>query len=467
MTKNVPTPSPEIIIGIVCPKELNQEMSRALEAFPNFRPVYLQTTPTSLQKEELLALIHQVEVVLFAEFPAFIRARQLAEIPIPAHYVPLTGTGLYRSLFFIANKCESLYLSIDTVDEEYMRKEFYNLGKRNYTYLSYPSHDLSYNRDDIVRFHIGNHQKYGAVAVTGVQEIAAKLANLNIPCIWVTPTHQDLIVSLERALLATEARKIKESQIVFGIINIDRFNQVTEKYNTELDVQMLKLKLQQMLLNYVKLLDGHLIHSGGDEFSFITTRGIFERETRGYKFIPLLKTVKDQLGVTLSIGVGFGTTAAEAGNHARLALRQSKEVGGNVCYIVREDQSVIGPVEVIADTQYEKYQLSITNPELIERAKKAGMSAAYMTKLMARVARHKKYDYTAHELAATLDITVRSVHRILLKWMDAGLVDIVGEEKITSRGRPSRIYRLTFLLDEKEEDGNQAGNQQHIPEITN
>src|SRR5690606_32218535 len=102
---------------------------------------------------------------------------------------------------------------------------------------------------------------------------------------------------------------------------------VIEKYTSEHDVQLLKLKIQQMLLDYTKQLDGHLINSGGEEFSFITTRGIFERETRGYKFIPLLQESKNELGITLSIGVGFGGSAAEAGSHARLALRQSKELG--------------------------------------------------------------------------------------------------------------------------------------------
>jgi predicted ArsR family transcriptional regulator len=54
-------------------------------------------------------------------------------------------------------------------------------------------------------------------------------------------------------------------------------------------------------------------------------------------------------------------------------------------------------------------------------------------------------DYTAHELASVLGVTVRSAHRILLQWMDASLVEIVGEEKVSSKGRPRQIYRLSFL----------------------
>ncbi|KKK39891.1 hypothetical protein WQ57_01010 [Mesobacillus campisalis] len=436
----------EIIIGIVGPKALKTEIMKALESFPNFQPVFLHATPTTMEPEVMADFISRVEVLLFTEFQTFFNAKQLVDFPIPAQYVPLMGTGLYRSLFLIQNQYDYHYFSVDTVEEKYLKRILYDLGEKDYAFKSFPHYDQSSSIQSIVQFHQDNYQESGSIAITGLQEVSLRLTELGIPNEWVTPTYQDLIVSLERALLATEARKNKESQIVFGIIDIDKFEKITEKYATEHEVQVLKLKFQQMMLNYTKLLDGHLINSGGEEFSFITTRGIFERETRGYKFIPLLNSAKTELGVTISIGVGFGRSAAEAGSHARIALRQSKELGGNVCYIVREDQSVIGPVDIITDTQYEKYDLSITDAELLKKAEMAGMSAAYMTKLMARVARHKKYDYTAQELATTLDITTRSAHRILLKWMDANLVDIVGEEKITYKGRPRRIYRLSFIL---------------------
>ena len=56
-------------------------------------------------------------------------------------------------------------------------------------------------------------------------------------------------------------------------------------------------------------------------------------------------------------------------------------------------------------------------------------------------------------LLPILNITVRSAHRILLQWMDAELIDIVGEEKLTSKGRPRRIYRLTFVTKRFESHG--------------
>ena len=434
-------------IGIIGPKALVDQTRETLKAFPNFKPVFRILEQIENIADVTTKLMSEVEVLMFTEYHSYDIVKQSVDFTIPVHHMPLMGTGLYRSLFIIKSSYDLKSLSIDTVEDKYVEQILSELKEEDCELLVYRSSE-SPIIEDLILFHVNNYQKCGAIALTGIQEVAIQLAELNIPHQWVTPTQQDMIVSLERALLATNTRRNKESQIVFGLVNIDNFGKVLASYTSEHDVQLLKLKFQQMLLDYIKHLDGHLINLGGEEYSFITTRGIFERETRGYKFIPLLQDAKSELGITLSLGVGFGSTAAEAGNHARLALSQSKDLGGNVCYIVREDRSVLGPVDISTHKQYERYDLAITDPKLLEKAEKAGMSASYMTKIMARVARHRKIDYTAQELAATLKVTVRSAHRILLKWMDAELVVIIGEEKLTHKGRPRRIYRLSFIDEE-------------------
>ena len=449
LRKNTEQDNSDINIGIIGPKALVDQTRETLKTFPNFKPVFRIIEPTSLIAEITMELMNDVEVLMFTEYHSYNTVKQVVDFIIPVHHMPLMGTGLYRSLFIIKSRYSLKCLSIDTVEEKYVEQILSELEEVNYELLIYKNPIQSTVIEEIVQFHVDNYQNHNAIALTGIQDVAIQLSALHIPHEWVTPTQQDMIVSLERALLATNTRRNKESQIVFGLINIDNFKGVTEKYSSEHDVQLLKLTIQQMLLDYIKLLDGHLINLGGEEYSFITTRGIFERETRGYKFIPLLQDVKNELGITISLGVGFGRTAAEAGNHARLALRQSKDLGGNVCYIVREDRSVLGPVDITSHKQYERYNLAITDPHLLDKAEKAGMSASYMTKLMARVSRHKKIDYTAQELASTLNVTIRSANRILLKWMDAELVDIVGEEKLAHKGRPRRIYRLSFIEEEQ------------------
>ena len=442
------TDNSDIKIGIITPEALVSRTSETLKNFPNFKPIFQIISNDTDISANTLALMDDVEVLLFTDYHAYKKVKHAINFTIPVHHLPLMGTGLYRSLSIIKSSHSLKCLSIDTVEEKYVEQILLEIEEVANDIILYDGASEIDNLDDVVDFHCDNYKTHHAITLTGIQAVSNRLTELGIPNEWVTPTQQDMTVALERALLATNTRRNKESQIVFGLINIDNFKGFTERYVTEYDVQLFKLSIQQMLLDYIKSLDGHLINLGGEEYSFITTRGIFERETRGYKFIPLLQEIKNEFGITISLGVGFGRTAAEAGNHARLALRQSKELGGNVCYIVREDQSVLGPVDITTHKQYERYQLAITDPYLLEKAQKAGMSAAYMTKLMARVSRQKKINYTAQELASTLNVTIRSANRILLKWTDAALVEIIGEEKVTHKGRPRRIYRLSFIEEE-------------------
>jgi hypothetical protein len=433
---------PVIAIGVIGPKTLVDRTEEALKSFPSFVPHLRPLTSEEELIDSTFQLMNRVEVLLFPEYRGYKLAKDRLDFQVPAHYVPLMGTGLYRSLFRLKSLHGARKLSVDSVSARYVAQILRELGESEGDFVYFPGSPTA-PVEEIVSFH-RNHvlSDPRCVAMTGNHAVAVVLEKENIPHEWVTPTLQDLIVALERALLSTETRRNKEAQIVVGLIQIDNYRKIAGQFSSEHDIQRLELDLHRRFLDYVKQLDGHLTNLGGGEYLFFTTRGIFERETRGYKYLPLLEDTHSSLGITLSIGIGFGRSATDAGTHARMALRQSTEFGGNTCFIVREDRSVIGPVEI---THPMIYELSVTDENLLREAEKAGMSAVYMSKLAAQIARYGKTDYTAHELAAILGVTIRSAHRILLQWIDAQLVDIVGEEKVAAKGRPRQIYRLTFL----------------------
>ncbi|PTX64895.1 hypothetical protein C8P63_101115 [Melghirimyces profundicolus] len=434
-----------IVIAVIGPKPLVRRTEEALKLFPSFIPRLIPCSSDQALLEGVQSVTDEAEVLLFSEYRGYKQAREKLNPRTPSHYVPLMGTGLYRSIFRLKNIHSFQRLSVDTISPNYVNQIFSELGETPMDLVYVPDSSTA-SSDQIAAFHRDHFLRdAGYVAMTGIHSVSEILREMSVPSEWVTPTQQDLIVTLERALLSTETRRNKESQIVVGIIHIDDYREAANRFTTEHEIQRMELDIHRQLLEYVKQLDGHLINAGGGEYLFFTTRGVFERETRGYKYIPLLEKTPRSLGITLSIGIGFGRSATDAGSHARLAIRQSMEAGGNICFIVREDRSVIGPVET---TQPMIYELTVTDHELLEEAEKAGMSAVYMSRLVGRIARHGKSDYTAQELSTILGVTVRSTHRILLQWIDAGLVEIVGEEKVTTRGRPRQIYRLSFVKEQ-------------------
>ncbi|RKN85203.1 hypothetical protein [Paenibacillus ginsengarvi] len=431
-----------IAIGIIGPEPLVEKMNHCLKGFPSFDPI---TRAYSLEDEapELAReLMDHVEVLLFSGPVPYRLAVERLSFKIPVHYVRLSGTGLYRALYRIGRRNGLTELSVDTLSKQSLEQAFRELGETYQGTVHYPGSEFE-SKEALIDFHAEQYRLGKAkAALTSVGSVSAALSELGIPNEWVLPTDQDIIVALERSLLSSETRRSKESQIVVGFIHVDEFDRLAKKKTSEHEVQRLKLDIHRMLLGYVESLDGHLTHLGGNEYLFITTRGIFERETGGYKSIPLARVVEKYYGLSLSIGIGFGRSANEAGTHARLALRNSKESGGDICFIVREDKSVIGPLEM---TQPHEYDLSLIDANLLKRAEEAGLTSGYLSKLVAHVTRFGKTDYTAQELANVLDVTVRSTHRFLLAWLDSGLIDIIGEEKGKSKGRPKQIYRLSFL----------------------
>lgn len=434
----------QIKIGIIGMQFVVNKLLKVMKAFPTLTPIVRIVKDEDETPSVVEALMTEVEVILLFGAQSYRKVKENVNITVPVHYVPLTGAGLYKTLFR-ALQTEHLSggISVDSLTKSMVMSALKDLGieQTKVAVYSGPAHA---SPDKLFAFH-HNLLNTGtcSFAITGVESVARRLSDVQAANEWLIPSDQDMAVTLERALLSTESRRNKESQIVVGMIKVDDFGKLVMKRNNEHEVQKLKLDIHRMVLDYVESLDGCLTSLGGDEYLFFTTRGIFERETGGYKTIPLAKDANQSFGISLSFGVGFGTSANEAGTNARAALRKSKEAGGNTCFIIREDQTLIGPLEMADSIQT---VLSPTHAGLIKRAEDAGMTSAYLSKLLSYTAKHGKYEYKVHELAALLDVTVRSAHRLLLLWIDNGLVDISGMEKVP-KGRPRQIYRFSFLKD--------------------
>lgn len=432
----------QIRIGVIGRRPVVEKMMRIMESFPSFAPIPLvfdrEDEAPALAKQ----LVEEVEVLIVSDPLSHRKIKEQMTAPVPVHYVPVTDAGLYKALFYaLYNNRLDGGISVDTLTEAMVERTLKDMDLEGVAVHVYDGPAYS-SPNRLAEYHEEQYRSARcSIAFTGLETAALELDRRSVPNVWLQPSDQDIIVTLERALLSTSSRRSREGQIVVGMINVDDFSTEALKRNNEHEVQKLKLEIHRMVLDYVESLDGYLTHMGGDEYLFFTTRGIFERETGGYKTIPLAKDLNKTHGISLSIGMGFGRTASSAGTNARIAMRKSKEAGGNACFIVREDGTLVGPLEM-ADPVREV--LSLTDAALIKQAEDAGMTSAYLSKLLHQRARFGKYEYKVHELANLLDITVRSAHRLLLLWIDNGLVEISGLEKVP-RGRPRQIFRFTFL----------------------
>ena len=428
MNKAIPYSSLSLI-GIIVPEILQDTIKDALRGFPNIQPHYF-LIKDFIMTDDLQKFIYEYEMLVTAD-PYIFEQLKHYDSCLPLYQINSRALQLYELLLTDKIKNEPKQYCFDLMQQSTILSITHQLQhKVDYVFCAGETVDA------ILEDHI-KHAELGYFPVTTIASVFETLRERKLECRYLIPTKQELIVAFERVLLASKGRQNKEGQIVYGLI---QFESITKQDQP---------KVEQILQQFTQQMDGHLIMLNPLLYSFITTRGQFERETLGYKHLPLLSRFKEELQINCTIGVGFGVNANDSGRHAKQALYQSNESGPNLCYIVREDNSVIGPIDTTVFINYEQYPLVITDLKLLERAEKAGMSASYISKLMGRIMKHQKFIYTAEELAQTLNITLRSANRILLKWLDAGLVDIIGEEKVAHRGRPKRIYYIQFLEDIK------------------
>ncbi|WNR42659.1 GGDEF domain-containing protein [Paenibacillus roseipurpureus] len=434
-----------IAIGILGPEALvNKVLSVIATSFPFFQPLHCacSTEKAPAAAEQLLT---EVEVLLVTSPALYRRVKEHVVTRLPVHMIPLTDAGLFSALYRLRHHKElatrSSVFSIDSFTSSDLHQHVKEIGESASNFLIYDGAPYP-QTDELIQFHMEAYREGKTqAALTTETEVAEELNRIGISCEWIAPTDQNITVALERALLTTETRRSKEAQILVGMLNVDNFGKKLQQQSSEHEIQRFKLEIHRKLIDYVESLDGYLTHLGADDYVFFTTRGIFERETVGYKFVPLAREVWKSLGLSLSMGIGMGRSANEAGAHARLALRRCKEAGGNTCFIVHEDKTLIGPLEMADPLSRD---LSVTDPVLLKNAEEAGMTSAYLSRLLATVARTNKLNYEVHELANILGVTVRSTHRLLLQWMDHGLIAIVGYVKVP-KGRPKQTFRLQFL----------------------
>lgn len=420
----------EIRIAIIGEVNSLKKIKKTVSDFPNIKASFINYLYFNNRRQDINTFLHGIEMVLFAEYRLFKEFKDRIKYKIPIHYISPSQSEVYKKLYFLNKDEKDRFFSLDKIS---LKQDLMELKDHKNIIISKANLSL----DEKVEFHIKNHNINKALVLTFFSDVALKLKELSIPNYLINPSKNDIIVGLERALLSAESRKNKESQVLMGIFSVINNNKIM--------CDKSQIEVERVFNEYAKELDAHISKISNNEFLMISTRGIFEKISKGYKYLPIFNNLKDIKNIVIQVGFGFGHIAAEAGDHAKIALNQATEFGPNSAFIVREDKLVFGPIKDTDYNPYQKYELSIKDPEIIKKAEKANMSASYLVKLMSKASQYQKKDYTSHDLAQTLELTERSANRILLKWSDAKLISIIGEEKVAKQGRPRRLYHFDFL----------------------
>ncbi len=184
-------------------------------------------------------------------------------------------------------------------------------------------------------------------------------------------------------------------------------------------------------------LNGSLLEKGNGRYVVFSSRGAIERE------IDILRETIRQLSLVsesmVAVGVGFGETVFTAEVNARRAIGQSKEKAERGIVIVQEDGTVIEAAGLESELAY-SYRMQ--DQEFLEKLKKGNISVRTYNKIEALIRRMGWSEFTTKDLALHLHLDERNARRIVAYLCEVDLAECIGEESVSTRGRPSKIYRL-------------------------
>ncbi|WP_412679060.1 hypothetical protein [Brevibacillus parabrevis] len=434
-----------IRVGIVGPKDSVELMKRVGREFAD-RIVLI---PFIYQRAEEAATIvaeneMDVDIWFFSGIGPYSMARQHLQKQ-KAFYPQINASVLTKVLLELVYR-DGLSLdrvSFDTVSEMHFRETLEELGLQcDQPYLNpYQEFRLT---NHLVAYHTALVREGKVDAcVTGMLSVTEELQRQGIKVYRMGFTRLTFREIFKQILQEGETLHFKRSQIAVQLLEVSEVEKLASEPANAYDLRRLDLKLQELVLDYAESISGSFVSLGNYKFILFSTRGSFEDNPAVHP-TTLLEKIMLLTSSSANMGIGFGVSALAAERNAQLALVHAKK-HGNAAVLVDHDGSIEGPLRQAKSISYEYWT---EDKEISEGLKKAGVSITTLNKIISVQKALGQNYISAAEMAEWMGMTPRNARRILSDLAEHNVIEQIGEETPTNRGRPRKIYRVLPALSE-------------------
>lgn len=382
---------------------------------------------------------HEVDGWFFSGPVPYYFAQKVLNSDTDYAYSPSTGASLYRTLLQLFHDYGQIVqgISIDMIETENLQESVDELKipVRNLYIKSFNSNNSS---QQLIQFHV-ELWKAGKIkgALTCLNSVYHALVKEGVPVYMISITKMEIRQALNIIIEKVKSSYFKDTQIGVEIFEFDQYELLTDKTHSRVQLLQEELKIRKTLLDFCEKLDGSFLETGNGRYQIFSTRGAIERE------MDMLQLTIQQLtlhtGIPVAVGIGFGETASSAEMNAYAAVRHSKEKSAPGYIIVQEDGMMI---ESIGLGEELSYSFRSQDKEMIAKLQKGKISIKMYNKIETLIQRMGWETFTAADLATQLSMTKRNAQRIIANLCKSDLAEYAGEEAQSTRGRPSKLYRL-------------------------
>lgn len=356
------------------------------------------------------------------------------EINKPVVYTKRGSIGLIKSFWELQKDSlieDNIRLGWDIVEEHIFNevvKEFDIELKGSY----YQKYEPNKTENEYLENYLEKYKSKEINCIfTAFGYIYNKLKEKKIPVYRLQATNIEIendFVALLNKIILNE----KNSGLGVQIIKINSNKTGFDKNNLEL-----KMEIEKSLLEYSKKVEGNIQISDEKEYMIISNIDILQGD-ESLKEILVLKSRFEGQNEELAVGIGEGKTIFQAERNARVALKLSLTKEGKIFY--SNGKVVKGPLLNSKELEYKRD----SDERIKTMAEEIEISPIYLEKIKSMIKKKKKNSFTSIEIAEVLNITTRSVNRIIKKILEKDYAEIVQVESSITAGRPRRIIKFKF-----------------------
>lgn len=302
----------------------------------------------------------------------------------------------------------------------------------NQWYEHSPMEDLISLESDIISTIEGlwNDRKIELVLCV-YSSIVPVLEAKGIPCRYIFPSDDKIVMAT-----ADLVNKIKINQLSENLSLVISISPVSARKGKVSDWEM--ISLHKALLDFKQQeVSDMLIQQEKDGMTVMMSLKQSRRIEMGYSGI-IENYLAKVLDFKTDIGYGIEKSIILANNNALRAKKES--VIYEKSFMIDENNRLIGPL--LTDHEITVSQ-DITS-EIKEIARQAHLSTLTIQKLISIRKLTGTKEITSQEIAGHLNMTIRNANRILANLEQSNLAHIIYEKSTNSKGRPVKVYELTF-----------------------
>jgi len=441
-------------IALVAPIVIMNKAREVVKEFNDIELIELNYNDYKESADMIRNIPKDYDALLFGGLSAYSYSKQYLKIDclwyyFPRHISSFTNALLSASLlnYDIKNiSCDTF--SYELIKEAYTDLSFdfdninVSLIKDEPLHINDEIGKTKYNQE-VFSFHKKNYLKDDRTCIiTALHTVDKMLKKEGIHCFTAYPSRAVIRESLSKLYLKYEAKQNQKSKIVILSIEIDLPSEYSVISKDEYHYIHEKMSVLEMIYKFAQDIRAAVVEASSNTYLLFSTKNILELETDNFKNISLLNEIDENSLHTVSIGIGYGSTAQDAKYNANSGMIKAKQHNKNTAYIVYENNKVEGPIMPNEINNLSDDNLIDKKLSLISQT--SGVSINTVFSLYNVVTKYKKNHFTSKELADACNLSIRSINRIVSKLELSGYCKIVGKKIVNDTGRPSRIIQFDF-----------------------